>query len=166
MSRQNIPVRRPSAATGPIPNAISSSSSRAHKSNDSHHVFNGTGNSHQHSLLSLGASATPQQRVVQVLVSRLKNRVSGPLNGFVAFRPDIVLQLPCNSGVSLDHLEADSAIQQAIQALVELSHDSLDIIAWALSELLERLAKVSSITRPRQNHSADPENSKPTVRDF
>ncbi|KAG5638079.1 hypothetical protein H0H81_001929 [Sphagnurus paluster] len=77
----------------------------------------------QHSLVSLGASATPQQKVVQVLVNRLKNK------------------LPSNSGVSLDRLESDGAIQQAIEALVELSHDSLDIITWALSELLERLAK-------------------------
>jgi hypothetical protein len=52
-------------------------------------------------------------------------------------------QLPCNSGVSLDRLEADTATQQAIETLVELSHDSLDIIALALSELLDRLAKVS-----------------------
>jgi hypothetical protein len=32
---------------------------------------------------------------------------------------------------------------RAVEALVELSHDCLDIIAWSLSELLERLAKVS-----------------------
>ena len=52
-------------------------------------------------------------------------------------------QLPCNSGVLLDHLEADTTIQQSIEALVELSNDSLDIIAWALTELLDRLVKVS-----------------------
>ena len=52
-------------------------------------------------------------------------------------------QLPCNSGVLLDRLEADTTIQQSIEALVELSNDSLDIIAWALTELLDRLVKVS-----------------------
>ncbi|GLB34218.1 putative GTPase-activator protein for Ras-like GTPases [Lyophyllum shimeji] len=114
-----MPARRPSASTSLAHN---SSSSRAHKSNDSH-VLIGMTSTQAHSLLSLGASATPQQKVVQVLVNRLKNK------------------LPSNSGVSLDRLEADTAIQQAIEALVELSHDSLDIIAWALSELLDRLSK-------------------------
>ncbi|KAF8076811.1 hypothetical protein FPV67DRAFT_1605221 [Lyophyllum atratum] len=120
-----MPVRRPSASTG---QAHNSSSSRAHKTSNSHHVLMSMGSTQPHSLLSLGASATPQQKVVQVLVKRLKDR------------------LPSNSGVSLDYLEADTAIQQAIEALVELSHDSLDIIAWALSELLERLAKQTDIT--------------------
>lgn len=44
--------------------------------------------------------------------------------------------------MSLDQLEADSATQQAIEALVDLSRDSLDVIAWTLSELLEKLAAV------------------------
>jgi len=35
-------------------------------------------------------------------------------------------------------------MQQAIETLVELSKDSLDMIAWALTELLDRLAKVCS----------------------
>jgi hypothetical protein len=43
----------------------------------------------------------------------------------------------------LDILESDKATQNAVEALIELAHhDSLDLIAWALSELLERLAKV------------------------
>ncbi|KAF7432844.1 Ras GTPase activating protein ira2 [Pleurotus ostreatus] len=78
-------------------------------------------------LSTLGTSATPQQKVVQVLVARLKNK------------------LPCYSGVSLDQLEADNATQQAIDALVDLAHDSLDLIALGLSELLERLAQVLSL---------------------
>jgi hypothetical protein len=44
--------------------------------------------------------------------------------------------------MKLDELEADNATQQAVEALVTLSQDSMDIIAWALSELLERLAIV------------------------
>jgi hypothetical protein len=131
-----MPVRRPSAA-GSMPN----SSSRAHRSTDSHHAFVGGGLAQPHSLQSLGAAATPQQKVVQVLVNRLKNKVHK-----IYVVPSCLVhdafQLPCNSGVSLDRLEADTATQQAIETLVELSHDSLDIIAWALSELLERLAKV------------------------
>lgn len=54
-----------------------------------------------------------------------------------------ILQLPCNSGHPLDFIEADNATLRAVEALVQLSHDSLDIIAWSLSELLERLAKVT-----------------------
>jgi hypothetical protein len=42
----------------------------------------------------------------------------------------------------LDVVEGDPATQGAVDALVELAYDSLDIIAWSLSELLERLAKV------------------------
>jgi hypothetical protein len=43
----------------------------------------------------------------------------------------------------LDVLEQDKATQQAVEALVDLSMDSLDVISWKLSELLERLATVS-----------------------
>ncbi|OBZ70421.1 Neurofibromin [Grifola frondosa] len=67
--------------------------------------------------------ASPQQKVVYVLVNRLKNK------------------LPCNSGIALAELEADDAIQQAVETLVDLARDSLDVIAWALTELLEKLAK-------------------------
>lgn len=50
--------------------------------------------------------------------------------------------MPCNSGTPLDRLEGNEATLEAIDALVNLSHDSLDIIAWSLTEQLERLAKV------------------------
>lgn len=67
-------------------------------------------------------------------------------------------QLPVNSGLALDVLEGDPATQGAVDALVELANDSLDIIAWSLSELLERLAKVRRVlsirTRPPLTHSA------------
>ncbi|KAJ7821199.1 hypothetical protein B0H14DRAFT_2831907 [Mycena olivaceomarginata] len=42
--------------------------------------------------------------------------------------------------MNLDELEADSAAQQAVESLVTLASDSMDIIAWALSEQLERMA--------------------------
>ena len=52
------------------------------------------------------------------------------------------MQLPCYSGVTLSDLENDDAIQQTVESLVEISRDSLDIVAWALTELLEKLHKV------------------------
>jgi len=51
-------------------------------------------------------------------------------------------KLPINSGLSLDVVESDPATQSAVCALMEIAHDSLDIISWSLSEQLERLAKV------------------------
>lgn len=51
-------------------------------------------------------------------------------------------KLPINSGLSLDVVESDPATQGAVCALMEIAHDSLDIISWSLSEQLERLAKV------------------------
>jgi hypothetical protein len=136
-----MPLRRPSAsATGHFVSNANSSTARVHKSQDSHHAFNGQANPSQATLHS-GASPTPLQKVVQVLVNRLKNKVGS----FYAAHAHmlIFLQLPCHSGLSLDVLEGDSAINQAVESLVDLAHDSLDIIAWALSELLERLAKVT-----------------------
>ncbi|THV03328.1 hypothetical protein K435DRAFT_835905 [Dendrothele bispora CBS 962.96] len=113
--------RRPSAAiTNNISNSsMNSSQTRVHKNNDSHHHIFGQ----SQSSTSLGASATPQNKIIAVLVNRLKNK------------------LPCNSGVHLDHLEADNATQQAIDALINLSHESLDMIAFNLGELLQRLAE-------------------------
>ncbi|KAJ7724736.1 hypothetical protein DFH07DRAFT_1066990 [Mycena maculata] len=112
--------RRPSVPTPghqPGPSSVTTSTTRVAKSSDSH-GFGGI----SHTTLSSNASATPQQKIVQVLVARLKSK------------------LPYNSGMKLDELEADTATQQAVEALVTMSHDSMDIIAWALSELLERLA--------------------------
>jgi neurofibromin 1 len=43
-----------------------------HKANDTH-GFNGS--TQPHSILSVGASVTPQQKMIQVLVTRLKNKV-------------------------------------------------------------------------------------------
>ncbi|KAF7335246.1 hypothetical protein MSAN_02335100 [Mycena sanguinolenta] len=54
--------------------------------------------------------------------------------------------------MDLDELEADTAAQQAVQALVALASDSMDIIAWALSELLERLA-IPKKDEPQPNPS-------------
>ncbi|KAF9226729.1 hypothetical protein BS17DRAFT_500836 [Gyrodon lividus] len=121
-----MPVRRPSASAGHAnsgPNL-----SRAHRSNDSHHGLSGNGFTQPPSVAYSAASATPQQKNVQALINRIKNK------------------LPIHSGLALDLVEADPATQGAVQALVELSHDALDIIAWSLSELLERLAKQIDLT--------------------
>lgn len=44
----------------------------------------------------------------------------------------------------MDRVESDMPTRQTIETLVELSVDWLDTIAWNLSELLDRLAKVSA----------------------
>ncbi|KAG0709913.1 hypothetical protein DFH29DRAFT_1012634 [Suillus ampliporus] len=120
-----MPIRRLSVSAEHANSA--QSSSRAHRSNDSHHLHtgNGSGPIHPPSIAYSGASTTPQQKmVVQALInSRIKNK------------------LPINSGLSLDVVESDPATQRAVCALVEIAHESLDIISWSLSELLERLAK-------------------------
>ena len=51
-------------------------------------------------------------------------------------------QLPAHSGVNICQVEADEALQQAIETLVELSHESADVITWAIAELLDKFAKV------------------------
>ncbi|KAF7302288.1 Ras-GAP domain-containing protein [Mycena indigotica] len=102
--------------------SVATSATRVGKSSDSHAFGHAFASSLSHSTLSSSASATPQQKIVQVLVQRIK------------------LKLPYNSGMDLIELEADTATQQALEALVTLTHDSMDIISWALSELLERLA--------------------------
>ena len=53
-----------------------------------------------------------------------------------------LFQLPVHSGVNICQVEADDALQQAIETLVDLSHESADIIAWAIAELLDKFAKV------------------------
>ena len=50
----------------------------------------------------------------------------------------------------MDRVEGDAATQQTIEMLVELSIDSLDAIAFALSGLLDQLSKVSSIIMSKE----------------
>ncbi|KAK7053933.1 hypothetical protein R3P38DRAFT_3343387 [Favolaschia claudopus] len=50
-------------------------------------------------------------------------------------------KLPHASGATLDDLEADSAAQQSVAALVGLASDSLDTIAFSLSQSLDALIK-------------------------
>ncbi|KIL70462.1 hypothetical protein M378DRAFT_1044573 [Amanita muscaria Koide BX008] len=94
--------------------ASASTTLKPHRSHDSNRVWN------QQVPLSSGP---PQNSCILALVNRLKNK------------------LPCNSGLSLDRVEADKATQQAIETLVQLSHDSIDVLAWTLADLLHSLTK-------------------------
>ncbi|KAI0677196.1 hypothetical protein C8Q78DRAFT_1180405 [Trametes maxima] len=116
-----MPARRASAGHN-IAN-----SSRVHRSNGSNHSISAQSPILQPQNLPYASSTnippSPQQKVVQVLINRLKNK------------------LPCNSGISLTELEGDDAVQQTVESLVELSKDSLDMISLALTEQLDKLAK-------------------------
>ena len=144
--------RKSSTSIGPSTNSSSNATSvLVHKTTESH-AF-GSSYSPQYSLQTLvGASATPQQKIVQVLVNRLKNKVLQQSPGYLITQIELFFfQLPCNSGVPLDRVESDIPTQRAIESLVELSVDSLDMIAWTLSELLDRLAKVSTLNQTKKN---------------
>ena len=54
---------------------------------------------------------------------------------------DVTFQLPCNSGHTLDTVEADEIVQQAIDALTDLPSDALAVIVWTLGNLLDSLSK-------------------------
>lgn len=62
--------------------------------------------------------------------------------------------MPCYSGTTLPDLEKDDTIQQTVESLVDISRESLDIVAWALTEALEKLHKVSDHTSvPADTHT-------------
>ncbi|PCH40763.1 hypothetical protein WOLCODRAFT_88808 [Wolfiporia cocos MD-104 SS10] len=133
-----MPVRRPSATAHNLNITSASSSARVHRTNGSNHSVSAISASttlavSQNLPYTSGSSipATPQQKVVYVLVNRLKNK------------------LPCNSGIALPEVEVDDAVSQVVESLVDLSRDSLDIIAWALAEQLEKLAKQTDSSGPR-----------------
>lgn len=139
-----MPARRPSASVGVSNNhnaSAASSQTRVHKSSDSHSHHAIFGQSHSASSLNHGAPPTPQQKIVQVLVNRLKNKASSCVKLWINFAQSLH-QLPCNSGVPLDRLESDNATEQAVDALVNLAHEALDMIGFAVGELLEKLTQV------------------------
>ncbi len=94
------------------------------------------------SFYSSNASSTAahQQKIIHILVNRLRNKVRSPL--FLSPCPTHDLQLPSNSGVDLTQVETDPAVDETVRCLVELSKDSLDIIGLALTEVLDKLSKV------------------------
>ena len=88
-------------------------------------------------------SGTPHTNLILALVNRLKNKVCRSNNSWVKLT---FCKLPCNSGLPLDRVEGDKPTQQAIEALIELSQDSIDVIAWHLADILHMLTKVRSST--------------------
>ncbi|KAG8959528.1 Ras GTPase activating protein ira2 [Tulasnella sp. 419] len=66
-----------------------------------------------------------QEKVVQALISRLSTK------------------LPCHSGITLQALEGDAAIQQTVETLVQVARGRLELVVHSLSELLERISKTS-----------------------
>ena len=137
------PARRPSAShASPI---TPSSTVRQHRSAESHHAFAAM-SGHAPSLYSSNASSTAahQQKIIHILVNRLRNKVLSPLFLFLLLAH--VVQLPSNSGVDLTQVETDPAVGETVRCLVELSKDSLDIIGLALTEVLDKLTKVCFFT--------------------
>ena len=68
-------LRRTSASVGPsVASTPNSSTILVHRTTESHHAF-ASAMGQQQSLATLGVSVTPQQKIVQVLVNRLKQRV-------------------------------------------------------------------------------------------
>jgi len=134
-----MPARRASASGGHVgiisPNP---STTRIHRTNESFHGFPTT----VPPTAPYNANSTPQQKVVHTLVNRLKNRASEAEQHCPSIYIHSLFQLPAHSGVSICQVEADEALQQAIETLIDLSHDSVDIIAWAIAELLDKFAKV------------------------
>ena len=67
-------------------------------------------------------------------------------------------QLPCYSGITLPDLENDDAVQQSVESLVEISRDNLDIVAMALTDLVDKLSRVRRVhicARPRASRDID-----------
>ncbi|TFY83118.1 hypothetical protein EWM64_g893 [Hericium alpestre] len=121
-----MPARRPSASASQATSTGPSQPVRTHRSNDSHHAFMGLAHQNNSGLYSASTAggASPQQKIIHVLVSRLKNK------------------LPCHSGLELPLIESDDAVEETIACLVDLSKDSMDVIALALTELLDKLPKL------------------------
>ncbi|KAL5507799.1 IRA2 [Sanghuangporus vaninii] len=123
--------RRPSAsAANTILQSVSvtTTTTRVHRSNDSHHGFVGIHptNAGPTGFSPATAAGSPQSKAVLALIKRL------------------TAKLPCYSGIALTDLEADRAVQNIIETLVELAKHALDIIVWKLSQELESLAKLEA----------------------
>ncbi|KAG8905759.1 Ras GTPase activating protein ira2 [Tulasnella sp. 403] len=68
-----------------------------------------------------------QEKIVGALISRLSSR------------------LPCHSGITLQALEADKAIQQLVETLLQIARQRLELIMHSLSDLLERITKSAAV---------------------
>ncbi|KAI0089247.1 hypothetical protein BDY19DRAFT_1089227 [Irpex rosettiformis] len=135
-----MPPRRSSAAGGHYATS-NNTSGRVHRSNGSNHNAAGPSSSVSPNMASYSSlpysngstlangNTNIQHKIVDTLVNRLKDK------------------LPCYSLTTLADLENNDAIQQAVESLVDISRDSLDIVAWALTERLDKLRNdTTSIT--------------------
>lgn len=134
-----VPARRPSAShASPTP----SSTVRQHRSAESHHAFTAmSGQAPSFYSSNTSSTAAHQQKIIHILVNRLRNKVLSSLFLFPLAR-SCLAKLPSNSGVDLTQVETDPAVDETVRCLVELSKDSLDIIGLALTEVLDKLTKV------------------------
>ena len=136
-----MPTRRPSASTSHASPTTPSSSVRQHRSADSHHAFTAmSGQPTSFYSSNTSSAAAHQQKIIHILVNRLRNKVLFPVFSFPSLAH--LSQLPSNSGVDLTQVETDPAVDETVRCLVELSKDSLDIIGLALTEVLDKLSKV------------------------
>jgi hypothetical protein len=134
------PARRPSASASHASPTTPSSSVRQHRSAESHHAFTLSGQPPSFYSSNASSAAAHQQKIIHILVNRLRNKVLFPF--FSSSCRAHLLQLPSNSGVDLTQVETDPAVDETVRCLVELSKDSLDIIGLALTEVLDKLSKV------------------------
>ncbi|KEP55513.1 RasGAP domain protein [Rhizoctonia solani 123E] len=80
------------------------------------------------SLALVSTSTVPQSHktIINALVNRLR------------------VKLPCNSGLNLHAVESDPPLQQAVELLIQLSRTQLHTVAYALSQLLDKITKKAS----------------------
>ncbi|KAH7343309.1 hypothetical protein B0J17DRAFT_171910 [Rhizoctonia solani] len=77
------------------------------------------------SSLTLASTGVPQSH--KVIINALVNRLR--------------VKLPCNSGLNLHAVESDPPLQQAVELLIQLSRTQLHTVAYALSQLLDKITK-------------------------
>ncbi|KAG9027475.1 Ras GTPase activating protein ira2 [Tulasnella sp. JGI-2019a] len=125
-----LPTRRSSLAGGSGPLHVNPQTTpvRAHRTTGSA-TLHDHGSLTHHSDIS-GApyswnGNSAQEKAVQALISRLSSR------------------LPCHSGITLQALEADEAIQQTVETLLQIARQRLELIMHSLSDLLERITKTA-----------------------
>ncbi|KAG9123617.1 Ras GTPase activating protein ira2 [Ceratobasidium sp. 392] len=122
-----MPASNAPSGTGPA-SAVTSSTHFNHRPTDSASQLlpqaSGGGAGKTMSSLAL-VSSTPHShnQIINALVNRLR------------------VKLPCNSGLNLHAVESDSALQQAVELLIQLSRTQLHTVVYALSQLLDKITK-------------------------
>ncbi|KAK8844111.1 hypothetical protein IAR55_006905 [Kwoniella newhampshirensis] len=119
-----MPVKRSSAVSSPH-HSFGSPSGRSRPSDG---AFDSQSITETGSVLTRSENGGGEQKVINVLVGRL------------------VHKLPCNSGIRLAMVEADSGVQSTIASLTQLARLRLPLVVHALTGALETLSKYSSST--------------------